>query len=307
MARGAGNLYRAVAVGLAGFGLAAAGCVHTHSGLHHAGPPIVVPPPGAVPRELDKVTLPEYVIEPPDVLRIEVTALEPESVDPVTREPKRDEQNRIIFKRDILRSLPLQPIYGEYTVRPDGTVYFGAYGSVNVAGYTLGQAAAAIREHVGRQSIADTRPEYLLVVLDVTQYNSKKYYVITDGGGAGEQVLAFPVTGSETVLDALSNVGGLSPVSSKRNIWVARRTPHPGEPEQILPVDWIGLTQHGVTATNYQIFPGDRVYVKAQRLVTVDNTLARILAPVERVFGVTLLGTSMVNQISGRGFGFNGN
>ena len=48
------------------------------------------------------------------------------------------------------------------------------------------------------------------------------------------------------------------------------------------------------------------MYIKAQRLVTMDNTLARILAPVQQLFGVTLLGTQTVNQISGRGLGFNG-
>jgi hypothetical protein len=53
--------------------------------------------------------------------------------------------------------------------------------------------------------------------------------------------------------------------------------------------------------------PGDRIYVKAQKMVTIDRTMARILAPVERIFGITLLGTSTVNQISGRGLGFNGN
>jgi hypothetical protein len=53
--------------------------------------------------------------------------------------------------------------------------------------------------------------------------------------------------------------------------------------------------------------PGDRIYVKAQRLVTIDRTLARIFSPVERIFGITLLGSSTVNQISGRGNGFGGN
>ena len=139
------------------------------------------------------------------------------------------------------------------------------------------------------------------MILDVLQYNSKRYYVVTDGGGNGEQVTAFPVTGSETVFDAIANIGGLPVVASKRQIWVARRTPHAGQPEQILPVDWVGITQHGVTATNYQIMPGDRVYVKAQRLVRIDTALSRIITPIERLFGVTLLGASTVNQISGRG------
>src|SRR4029077_6659871 len=147
--------------------------------------------------------------------------------------------------------------------------------------------------------------ENMIVLLDVTQYMSKRYYVILDGGGNGEQITPFPITGSETVLDALANVNGLHAVASKRNIWVARRCPMPGLPEQILPVDYVGITQHGVTATNYQVMPGDRIYVKAQRLVTIDTALARMLQPVERLFGVTLLGATTVNQISGRGSGFN--
>lgn len=283
---------------LAVCGILPTGCVHT--GHQLAMPtPAVVPPPGAVPRELDKVTLPEYVIEPPDVLRIEA----------VVREPDVNPDTKAKTPSDRLRSLPLQPVWGEYPVRPDGTVYLGVYGSVPVAGYTLRQAAAAIRETLARQAFAEAdglSPEYLLVLVDVTQYNSKNYYVITDGGGNGEQVLKFPVTGSETVLDAMSNVGGLSPVSSKRNIWVARRCPTPDQADQILPVDWVGITQHGVTQTNYQLMPGDRVYVKAERLVTLDTRLARIISPVERLFGVTLLGTTTVNQIKGRGFGFGG-
>ena len=105
----------------------------------------------------------------------------------------------------------------------------------------------------------------------------------------------------------MSNVFGLPDVASKRNIWVARRTPHPGQPWQILPVHSVGLSQHGITTTNYQIMPGDRIYVKAQKLVTIDRTLARIFAPIERMFGITLLGTSTINQISGRGQGFGNN
>jgi polysaccharide export outer membrane protein len=154
---------------------------------------------------------------------------------------------------------------------------------------------------------AGVRPESLIVIVDVLAYNSKRYYVITDGGGYGEQVFPFPITGSEKVLDAIANINGLPAVASRRNIWVARRCPHPNQPWQILPVDWVGITQHGLTETNYQIMPGDRVYVKAQRLVTIDTALARIFSPIERVFGITLLGASTVNQVSGRGNGFNSN
>jgi polysaccharide export outer membrane protein len=294
---------RVLAVLLTGFGLAATGCVHTGSVFPKHKAPIPVPAPGTVPTELSKENLPEYVIEPPDVLWLQVA-----QIAKVGKDDKDAKNPDGTPKTDQLRSLPLQAVQGDHTVRPDGTIYLGVYGSIPVSGYTLSQAAMVIRETLAKQidpEASGVKPENLVVILDVAQYNSKRYYVIFDGGGAGEQVFPFPITGSETVLDAIANVNGLPVVASKRNIWVARRCPMPGHPEQILPVDWVGVTQHGVTATNYQIMPGDRVYVKAQRLVTVDTTLARIIAPIERLFGVTLLGATTVNQIAGRGQGFN--
>ncbi len=321
--------------GLAAGCVAAVGCVNPHPRLaaHSHTPDIAVPPPGSVPTALNMVSLPEYVIEPPDVLTILATIRnvkdDPElkRVDDRLRELKAkgnltaaeqgemkslEEQRRRQldappeYTGDV-RDLPYQPVRNNsFQVQPDGFVHLGVYGSVPVSGLTVNQARLAIRACLAKQIEPESggiKEDRLLVVVSVTQYNSKVYYVHTDGGGAGEQVAKFPVTGKECVSDAIANIGGLSPAASKRNIWVARRTPQLSA-DQILPVDWVGISQWGVTNTDYQLFPGDHVYVKAQRLVTVDNTLARILAPVQQLFGVTLLGTQTVNQISGRGIGF---
>ncbi|HEV3386622.1 MAG TPA: polysaccharide biosynthesis/export family protein [Gemmata sp.] len=261
---------------------------------------IAVPPPGAVPTELDLITLPPYVIGAPDELLIEVV-----QQSTVTEQEKKD--SPAITRTETIR-LPVQPITGRFMVRPDGTVGLGYWGSVPISGLTLEQAQDVIRKQVAQNEAMKrlgADPKSLVVIVDVVAYNSKRYYVIFDGGGFGEQVYPFPVTGSECVLDALSNVYGLNDVASKRNIWVARRTPHPGQPWQILPVDWVGITQHGITVTNYQILPGDRIYVKAQKLVAIDRALSRIIAPIERLAGITLLGTNVYNQISGRGLSSN--
>jgi len=294
-----------------GWLLIAAGC--HHGTLAPVGPggingPIAVPPPGAVPRELDKITLPPYVIEPPDQLLIEVVQRSTVPDIDETGKPRIGPDGKPILKT-VTERLPVQPISGPFQVRPDGSVGLGFWGSVIVAGLTLDQAAETIRQHIVKNPVLreyGTAPESIIVIVDVLAYNSKRYYIIYDGAGWGEQVISFPVTGSETVLDAIANVGGLSDIASKRNIWVARRTPHPGQPWQILPVDWVGITQHGISLTNYQILPGDRIYVKAQKLVAIDRMMARFLAPIERAFGVTLLGAATVNQIQGRGFGFGG-
>jgi polysaccharide export outer membrane protein len=293
---------------IAGGLMASVGCLHAPpgpvgpDGVAAGAPPIAVPPPGTVPVELQKIVLPPYVIEAPDQLLIEVIHRTTQPRLGANNEPRTDKKTGKEIIDPVSERLPVQAVSGPFLVRIDGTVNLGFWGAVPVSGLTLEQAADAIRAQVIRNPVLTqygTKPENITVIVDVMAYNSKRYYVITDGGGFGEQVVSFPITGSETVMDAIANIGGLSDVSSKRNIWVARRTPHPGQPWQILPVDWVGTSQHGITCTNYQLMPGDRVYVKAQRLVTIDRTLARIISPVERMFGITLLGASTVNNIKG--------
>lgn len=180
-----------------------------------------------------------------------------------------------------------QAIAGEHLVRPDGTISMGVYGSVHVAGMTLEEVKQAVEAHLA-QFIH--KPE---VSTDVLAYNSKSVYVVTDGGGFGEQVVKLPYTGSETVLDAVSDIQGLSEVSSKR-IWVARPAPNGLECAQTMLVDWRGITQDGITTTNYQLLPGDRIYIKADGWVAFDNIVIRVTQPIGRIFGFALLGNGTV-------------
>jgi polysaccharide biosynthesis/export protein len=187
----------------------------------------------------------------------------------------------------------VQQVRGDHIVGQDGTITLGTFGCVNVTGLTLSQAKCEIERHLSRWLLDP------LVSVSVSGYNSKVYYVITDGAGFGQQVYRLPITGNETVLDAISLVGGLSSVSSKRRIWLARPTPAQTSCYEILPVNWEAITEAGSTDTNWQIFPGDRVYVKADPFITFDNQLSKILSPMERLFGATLLGTSTVQSFRG--------
>ena len=127
-------------------------------------------------------------------------------------------------------------------------------------------------------------------------YNSKVYYVITQGAGLGDNVRRFQVTGNETVLDAVSQVNGLSQISSTR-MWIARPSASHGEKGTILPIDWKAITQEGATATNYQIMPGDRVFIAEDHLVALNNEISRAVSPVERVLGVISLGESVLRGL----------
>jgi polysaccharide export outer membrane protein len=306
--------------------------------------------PADGPRELAKTLLPEYVIEPPDILQIDALQVVPlppyriksldilairvakalaeepiaglYSVDPdgtinlgfsygtvrvagmtlVEAKAAIEKQLGTFGLKDpradvsIAEARGLQQIRGPHLVRPDGSISLGSYGSVLVTGLTLSDAKAAIEKHLSKYLQA---PE---VPVDVAAYNSKVFYVVYDGGGAGQQIYRLPVTGNETVLDAVSQLNGLSPVSDTNRIWVARPVGD-CQPDQILPVDWCGVTARGRPETNYQLLPGDRIYVMADRLVTIDTRMARLFAPVERFLGVSLLGATTVQAYKFRNNG----
>jgi polysaccharide export outer membrane protein len=297
-----------------------------------------------IPRELTKVSLPEYVIEPPDILLLDAIRLVPQppyrvepldvllisvpnvlpAAEPITGpyvvesdgtinlgeygtirvagltlEEVREAVKNLVGTRikdpvvnvGLGQSRAMQQIRGEHLVRPDGTIGLGTYGSVRVVGLTLAQARSAIEEHLSQKL---QKPE---ISVDVFAYNSKAYYVIFDLGGLGQQVYRLPVTGSDTVLDAIGQVNGLTLVSSKYHLWVARPSQACAPCDQVMPVDWVGITTRGRTESNYQLLPGDRLYVKADAFVEIDTRLARFLAPFERAFGFTLLGSGTVFTI----------
>ncbi len=184
-----------------------------------------------------------------------------------------------------------QQVGGQHLVGPDGTVTLGSYGSVRVVGMTLAQARAAIEQHLS-QSL-----EFPEIALDVYAYNSKVYYVVTQGAGLGDGIYRFPVTGNETALDAIAQINGLKQVSSKK-IWIARPTCEPGK-VQVLPVHWEEITAQACSATNYQILPGDRVFIAEDKLIAADTCLAKIIAPMERILGFSLLGVGTATRFSG--------
>jgi protein involved in polysaccharide export with SLBB domain len=264
-------------------------------GTVEAGPPVLpphgpagLPHPPDEPREFAKRALSAYIIEPPDILLVQATSA---------------------------ITLPNLAVSGPHLVRPDGTIGLGAYGSVFVAGRTLEEARDAVarllqtrvkkRKKDGNGKEKDTGESFTVeeikaeLQVDIAAYNSKFYYIITDGAGYGEQVYRASITGNETVLDAVALIQGLPPQSSKKHVWIARATPE-GAPH-ILRVDWNGIAQKGLAVTNYQLYPGDRVYVQSDKLLRIDTWLSKFLAPIERSLGVTLLGSSTVNSIRNRG------
>jgi polysaccharide export outer membrane protein len=245
---------------------------------------------GNIPREFQKVNMPDYVLEPPDLVLVEV-----------------------------LEALPGRPISGERLVRPDGKISLGFYGDVYVAGLTMAEVKEKIVLHL-RKFLTDealglididpdtaepkidpktNKPKLIepkdsaTVFCDVTAYNSKNYYVLGDVLITGK----LPITGNETVLDAINFAGGLMPTAAPANIRLVRPAPPGACCEQMLPVNLSAITSGGDPTTNYQIMPNDRIIVYRDPIVRFTVFLDRLAAPFQTVLGTILQESFTVRAI----------
>ncbi len=223
-----------------------------------------------IPREFNKVSMPDYVVEPPDIIVVEV-----------------------------LEALPGRPISGERLVQPDGKISLGFYGTVYVAGLTTLEIKEKVVLHLrqflsdnvlGLQGFKDEKAFEVdpdksnRVFVDVASYNSKVYYVQGDVGSPGR----LPITGNETVLDALIYAGGLIPTASVPNIRLVRPAPPGACCEQTLPINYAAIVNAGDSTTNYQLMPGDRVVVFRDPIVRTTIFLDRLAAPFNSVLNSIL-------------------
>jgi polysaccharide export outer membrane protein len=181
-----------------------------------------VQPPPPVPRELDQRVLSPYTVEPGDSVIVH-----PADLDSPVRLP------------------------GDQVIMPDGTISLGRFGEVIVAGKTVRDIENLVRAVI-REQDKDPGP----IVARVVSRVSKIYYVLGEVNSPG----AFPLQGRETVLDGIVAAGGLTDRASRVNIILSRPTP-PDSCRIVLPVCYREIVQLGDTTTNYQLAPGDRIYV----------------------------------------------
>ena len=188
------------------------------------------PMPPAVPRELAKELHPAYVVEPGDVL--------------------------LVQPADLDAPLRLPP---DQTVFADGTIDLGVYGRPVVAGKILAQIEAEVKEIVNAREKAK---EPIAGTVRLIGRNSKVYYVLGEVNAPG----AFPITGRETVLDGIITAGGITRHASEQNVVLSRPT-LPDGCRVVFPVCYTNIVQLGDTTTNYQLQPGDRIYVPGKGLL----------------------------------------
>jgi protein involved in polysaccharide export with SLBB domain len=205
------------------------------------------PLPAPTARELDKSVIPAYFIEPGDQLEIrcEPPPVIPE--DPAAAEPAPPPPP--LMHIDFLAA--------SQVVLVDGTIDLGKYGRLVVAGRTPEDVEFQIQAIV--EAVERRRVEPINV--QIVTPGAAVYYVL----GEVESPGVFPLTGRETVLDGIIAAGGLNGQASVCKIILDRPTP-PGSCRVVLPVCYREIVQLGDTTTNYQLRPGDRVFVPSRNL-----------------------------------------
>ena len=244
---------------LAALGLLAAVLVGCRSGGDLvANPHLIIPPAefvaNATPivngaaRELNKVPLPVLYVQPGDSLLLEPTAA---------------------------GAVPL--VTTDQVVAIDGTIDLGVYGRLQVAGLTVEEIEQRVRGAICSldpdacrppEDLPDDPEEAAIVIerarrgpvsVRVINPDSAVFYVLGEVAAPG----SYPLVGRETVLDAILKAGGLSDRANRCDIILARPT-GPGECRVVMRVCYDRLVQLGDATTNYQMLPGDRVYVASK-------------------------------------------
>jgi polysaccharide export outer membrane protein len=184
---------------------------------------------------------------------------------------------------------------GDQTVLADGTIELGTYGTLSVAGLTvpdvqcdvqaLISAKEATRQNrsprTGGIMQASARPGGVpdyghgafngsgpsttpdnSVSVRLVRQESTVFYVLGEVNAPG----SYPLVGNETVLDAIIAAGGVTTLANEHKI-ILSRPAEPGQAPTILPICYQSIVQLGDTSANYQIYPGDRIYVPSLSLM----------------------------------------
>lgn len=138
----------------------------------------------------------------------------------------------------------------EVRVLPDGSITFPLVGRVEVAGLGSEEVERRIAEKL-KPFIPDA-----VVSIVITGIEGNRVYVIGKVLKPGPVVLKAPDT---TVLQALSQVGGLDRFADGNAVKVLRTTPQKGV--QLLPVRLNDLLKGSELSTNVMLQPGDTILV----------------------------------------------
>ena len=171
------------------------------------------------------------------------------------------------------------------TVRPDGRISLDLIGDVQVAGKTIQEVEADITNRIAEYIV---HPD---VTVTLAESNSRKIYVLGEVGAPGD----YPIIGKVDVLDAFGTAGGRTRFSKLDTARLVR----PGiEGQRVFQVNLAAITLYGDSATNYELQPGDVLFVPPNGFARVGYAVGILLFPLQQVLG---FGAQAYNQAQGGG------
>jgi polysaccharide export outer membrane protein len=168
-------------------------------------------------------------------------------------------QDYIVGPRDVLKIT----VWGHldlsqnYSVSAEGTIVFPLVGEIRAAGLTEAQFGQTLAKLLEKDYLVNPQ-----VIVSVAEYKSKKVLVL----GEAEKPGTYPLTGEITVLEVISQAGGLSKNAGKQLVLV-RPQPQVASAGQTLPGGTtvrrlnIDKIQAGDTSENIHVEDGDTIFI----------------------------------------------
>lgn len=171
-------------------------------------------------------------------------------------------QEYVIGPRDVLKiTIWGQPDLSQhYTVSADGKIVFPLIGEVGAAGRTVAELGQELARLLEKDYLVNPQ-----VLVAVAEYRSQKVLVL----GEAEKPGSYPLMGTATVLEIISQAGGFSRTAGKQLILLrpqqgAEGTGQPGVKGNVIQRLSIEKIQAGDSSENIQVEDGDTIFIPKQ-------------------------------------------
>ena len=172
---------------------------------------------------------------------------------------------------------PEPAITRSVVVRPDGHISFDLVGDVEVAGKTIREVQAEITQRISRFIV---HPD---VAVNLAASRSRQIFVLGEIRNPG----AYPILGTTSVIDAFGKAGGSTRFSKLSTARLLR--PTEGEP-LAFHVNLEAIARSGDGQTNYELEPGDILFVPPNAWARVGYAIGVVFFPLQQVLGLGGLG-----------------
>jgi polysaccharide export outer membrane protein len=179
-------------------------------------------------------------------------------------------------------------------VSPDGQINFPLIGNVSASGRTVDDISAEIQDRLAKDFLVDPH-----VTVSVWEYLSQWVNVIGEIAKPGRYFM----TGPMTIIDAISQAGGLRPTSGE-TILVTRRAQesNPDAAGEILRYSTASLLSEEKTSVIVRLRPGDVINVLAREVFYVSGEVRNPGSyPLERSMTLTRAITLAGGIVGGAG------